>query len=157
MNLTVDVGDIRFSDVVVSNDRGEGKEEQRDGNKIITEARHHTFHCRLDISRSCGHACYSGIERCAVDALHVIQPGDQQHKPGRGADKQRVDVHGERLNQPLFHRMAYGRRRGGMWPGTLRRLVGIDATLHAPHDGLAQNSAKPSFKAKSTFPDQQYN
>ena len=44
-----------------------------------------------------------------------------------------------------------------MWPGALRRLVGIDAAFNAPHDSLAQNSAKSRFKAKCTFPDQQDN
>ena len=74
MNFTVDVGDIRFSDIVIGNDGGEGKEEQRDSDKVIAKARHHTFHRRLHIAGTCRDARNTGIKRSAVNALDQEAP-----------------------------------------------------------------------------------
>ncbi len=67
---------------------------------------------------------------------------------------QGVDVDGERLHQTLFGRVAHCGSRGGVWPGTLTRFVGVDPALDPPHDGQTQNGAKASIKTEGAFPDQ---
>ena len=80
----------------------------------------------------------------------VVLFGHEDNQCGRGADQERGDIDGKRLNQPLLYGMLNIGSGGGMRAGTLSGFVGINTTLHAPADG----GTKARLRAECIADDQ---
>ena len=76
----------------------------------------------------------AGVVRIARD------PGYQAHEGGGVAQDHRVDVHGEHLDQTLFHRMGGGGSGCGVGGGSYTGFVGIQAPFDA-HDQAGPSNA----------------
>ena len=147
-----EVDDIGLGDVVIGEDGGEGEEENGDGDQHRSNFAEDAFHADLRESwrvRIGMNNCASRIMQIGSDILrtgadkglignNVVLFGHKDDQCGRGADQERGDIDGKRLNQPLLHGMFNIGSGGGMRTGTLTGFVGINTALHAPADGRAK-------------------
>ena len=138
--------EVDLGHVVVRHDRGEGEERERHGHERGAEAGEHGVEASLDEGRALGgRRRDDALEQQAGAGPVRVHPvgarGDDDERGGR-ADEERVDVHGERLHEALLGRVRDLGGRGGVRTRALAGLVGVDAALHAPLDGEAEDRAE---------------
>ena len=147
-----EVDEACFGVIIIGHHRGEGKEEEGDGDD----------HAPPAAFEQCGEGrdgvLHAGKAQLRVGGLHQIAPrggvdnivavrGQQHHRRGC-ADKQRVHIDGEALHKALLHGVVHlGRRRndGGC---ALSGLIAVDAPFHAPRHCGTHNAAQGLMIAK---------
>ena len=82
MDLAVDKHHIGFGDIVVGNNGGESKEQQRYSQHTATKAGHYCVKGCLHIGWTHIDTGQALIEVSTVGALNIVKTGQQNHKGG---------------------------------------------------------------------------
>ena len=155
-DVAVKIGHIRLGHIVVTENRREGKKENRDSDEGATPAGHQLINGRLRIHGTGFDTLETLKDHGAVRSLHVVAARHQDHEACGRTDEKRVDVDREGLHKALLGRMRNSGRRRSMRPRTLTCLVGIDAALDAPGNRSTQHSARQGVKTEGTVDDQRH-
>src|SRR5699024_9748835 len=154
-NPSVEVRQIHFCHVVVSQNSSKGKEQDCQSYEARSKAGELSVHSGLDESGTNSNIRWQRrafeddgtILTCTFkDPVHTRGDNDERC---RGAYKEGVDINRECLNKPLLSRVRYLSCSGMLWTRTLACFVGVNATANAPHDRHTQHAGKSSIEIKS--------
>ena len=158
-NPPVEIGQVGFRHIVVGQHRGE--REQHDGQRHEpgADAGHEAVEAFLDEAGSHVYAVgkLAGVTHRTVLAFafeHLIHVGREDDERGCRAHKQCARIYRERLHEALLRRVRHlgGRRR--LRTRALTCLVGVNAALHAPHDGRPQHPREHGLPVERRPEDQ---
>ena len=122
---TAQVGNVRFGNIVVSQQRRKREEEQRYRDKWFADSGDHALDSQLRIGRCIRVDGYGQVcnDHAAIRAMDIVGAGYQDHECRRRANEKRVDVYRKSLHETLLGRMPHLACRCRMWPRTLTGFV----------------------------------
>ena len=155
-----EVHHVDLGHVVVRDDRGEGEERQSDRHEAGTQAGGEGVEscldeagAGLDVLAELTHVQRVALGREGLVLEHRVHVGGDDDERGGGAHEQGVDVHGEGLHEALLGRVGHLGGGSVVRAGALTGLVGVDAALHAPLDGQADDRAVDGVHAEGAGED----